>query len=119
MLSAVEQPPPPGRVCRHGACRGEAVEPYGFCERCGECYAEELERVRGERETIAAEIECRFPGFVAILTLEHVAAMPAHLAAHYRPGDDWRFVLGALHDCWIETVERLAERAAAIGASGR
>jgi hypothetical protein len=42
---------------------------------------------------------------------EHLAALPAHLAAHYRPGDDWLFVLPALRDCWIETIERLAQRA--------
>jgi hypothetical protein len=44
--------------------------------------------------------------------------LPAHLAAHYRPGDDWRFVLAALHDCWMETIERLAEQVAAIGDRG-
>ena len=64
------------------------------------------------RERVIGEIEARFPGLVAALTVEHAAALPAHLAAHYRPGDDWRFVLAALHDAWTETLERLAERAA-------
>jgi hypothetical protein len=118
LLPAVDQPRPPGRVCRRDSCGGEAVEPYGFCERCAECYAEELERARSGRETIGAEIERRFPGLIATLTLEHVAALPAHLAAHYRPGDDWRFVLAALPDCWMETIERLAEQVAAIGDRG-
>jgi hypothetical protein len=115
LLPAAGHARPPGRVCRRPACAGEAAEPYGFCERCGALHAGELERLRVEQARIGAEIDRRFPGLLAALTSEHVAALPAHLAAHYRPGDDWRFVLGALHDCWAETIERLTRRVAEIG----
>ena len=69
---------------------------------------------RQRLELLVGEIDRRFPGLLAVLTAEHVAALPAHLVAHYRPGVDWRFVLPALHDAWTETLERLAERAADV-----
>src|SRR5450755_4169103 len=118
LLPAVEYACPPGRVCRRASCADEPVEPYGLCERCGELHEEELERLRGERAMIIGEIDRRFPGLLDVLTMEHVAALPAHLAVHYRPGDDWRFVLAALHDCWTETIERLVGRVVELEEAG-
>ena len=112
LLSAVEGPWPAAGVCRRPFCGGVAVGRLGFCVGCERLHEADLERLRARRERVMGEIEERFPGLVAALTVEHAAALPAHLAAHYRPGDDWRFVLAALHDAWTETLERLAERAA-------
>ena len=79
-----------------GSCGREAAWPYGFCERCGELYEEQLDRLIEELATIVGEIDRRFPGLFAELMDEHLAALPAHLAAHYRPGDDWLFVLPSI-----------------------
>jgi|SRR5450755_1129426 len=106
-----EDPRRPGRVCRHASCGGEAAWPYGFCERCEELYEEEVDRLIEEEAAIVREIDRRFPGLFVELTDEHVMMLPVYLVAHYRPGDDWTFVLRALRDCWIETSERFAQRA--------
>jgi len=119
LLPVIGEARPPARVCRRAACARNAAEPFGFCERCGALHAGELERLRATQARTGREIDRRFPRLLAALTSEHAATLPAHLAAHYRPGEDRRFVLDALHDSWMETIERPAERAAVIGDSRR
>ena len=118
LVPPVEDAYPPGRACRRASCAGQAVEPYGLCERCDQLHERELERLREEQARVLREIDRRFPGLLAALTVEHVTALPVHLAAHYTPGDDWKFVLKALRDSWMETKERLAQRMIEIEQAG-